>query len=187
MGSRCIATARLNLVPLHEGHRSAFAEMHSDTEVMADLGGPIGRAESDAKFDRYCAAFDDAGFSRWAVESKDKGFLGYAGVLPRPSPDHPLGPHCEIGWRFMRKAWGQGFASESAKAALQDVFRHTDLGEILSYTAADNPRSQAVMVRLGLRRDVSRDFTAEYPGVGAWHGMVWIAARACHAPPRTGV
>jgi RimJ/RimL family protein N-acetyltransferase len=182
---RCIATRRLNLVPLHERHRTAFAEMHTDPEVMADLGGPISQAESEGKFDRYCAAYVERGFSRWVVESKDGEFLGYAGVLARPSTEHPLGPHCEIGWRLMRKAWGRGFATESAKAALEDAFRHTDLDEILSYTAPENSRSQAVMVRLGLRRDPARDFTAEFPRVGAWRGMVWAASRACHVRCRT--
>ncbi len=151
--------------------------MHADASVMLDLGGPIIRRESDAKFDRYAAAYDEHGFSRWAVENSDGSFLGYAGVMPRPSPHHPLGPHFEVGWRFTRAAWGNGFASESAKAALDDVFRRTTLVEVLSYTDAANFRSQAVMSRLGLQREVSRDFTAEYERVGVWHGMVWVAER----------
>lgn len=62
-----IRTQRLNLVPWHEGHRPSFAAMHADAAVMLDLGGPIGRRESDAKFDRYAAAYAKHGFSRWTV------------------------------------------------------------------------------------------------------------------------
>ena len=172
-----IKTERLNLVPWHECHRSVFAAMHADPAVMLDLGGPISRRESDAKFDRYDAAYAGHSFSRWAVENRDGAFFGYAGVMPCVSPGHPLGPHCEVGWRFTRAAWGNGFASESARAALDDIFRRTELVEILSYTDAANMRSQAVMARLNLRRETSRDFIVEYERVGAWQGMVWVAER----------
>ncbi len=57
-----IRTERLKLVPWRADHRIPFAELHADPEVMRDLGGPISRAESDAKFDRYRAAYADTGF-----------------------------------------------------------------------------------------------------------------------------
>ena len=98
--------------------------------------------------------------------------------MPRLIPKHPLGPHFEIGWRFLREAWGKGYATESAKAALDDAFSRGKLREIVSYTSADNLRSQAVMVRLNLRREASRDFVFEYEGIGAWRGMVWLAHQA---------
>jgi RimJ/RimL family protein N-acetyltransferase len=170
-----IRTKRLELLPWRDEHRASFAEMHADPAVMHDLGGPIGRAESDAKLDRYSASCAKHGLSRWAVETVDGDFLGYAGVMPRLSSEHPLGPHFEIGWRFTRRAWGHGYATESAKAALDDAFRRAGLKEIVSYTSADNLRSQAVMARLELQRAPWRDFTAEYERVGLWRGLVWVA------------
>lgn len=168
-----LTTPRLRLRPWGEEDRDAFAALTADPEVMRDLGGPLDRARSDAKLDRYCAAFDRHGVCRWAVESLSGEILGYAGIMPL-GPDHPLGPGVEIGWRLMRRAWGQGYAAEAAAAALQDGFGRLGFGEILAYTAPDNLRSQAVMGRLGLRRDPSRDFTATYDGA-AWHGLVWAA------------
>jgi RimJ/RimL family protein N-acetyltransferase len=170
-----IRTKRLELLPWRDEHRASFAEMHADPAVMHDLGGPIGRAESDAKLDRYSASYAEHGLSRWAVETVDGDFLGYAGVMPRLASEHPLGAHFEIGWRFTRMAWGHGYATESAKAALDDAFRRAGLKEIMSYTSADNLRSQAVMARLELQREQWRDFTAEYERVGLWRGLVWVA------------
>jgi RimJ/RimL family protein N-acetyltransferase len=168
-----LTTPRLRLRPWREDDRAAFAALAADPEVMRDLGGPLDRAGSDAKLDRYRAAFDRHGFCRWAVETLADEFLGYAGLMPL-GPDHPLGPGVEIGWRLMRHAWGQGYATEAAAAALADGFDRLGLAEILAYTAPDNLRSKAVMGRLDLRRDPARDFTATYDGA-AWHGLVWVA------------
>ena len=143
---------------------------------MLDAGGPLDREQSDAKLDRYAAVFNQHGFSRWAVETLEGEFLGYAGVMPS-RPAHPLGPHAEIGWRLARSAWGQGYATEAAEAALDDVFARCGLTEVLAYTAPDNLRSQAVMARLGLCRDPSRDFY-EFDGPRVWHGLVWVATPA---------
>ena len=172
-----IDTPRTRLRCWREGDREAFAAMHAELEVMLDQGGPIGRAASDAKLDRYAAAFNRYGFCRWAVESRDGDFLGYAGVMPSPK-DHPLGPHFDIGWRLVRRAWSYGYATEAARAALQDAFARVGLGEVVAYAAPNNLRSLAVMDRLRLQRDPSRDFTAHYDNVGAWHGLVWVARPA---------
>jgi len=55
-----------------------------------------------------------------------------------------------------------------------DVFERVRLKEVLTYTSADNYRSQAVMTRLNLQREPSLDY-AEPQGAGMWHGMVWVA------------
>jgi RimJ/RimL family protein N-acetyltransferase len=169
-----ITTPRLRLRLWKETDRDVFATMHADPDVMHDYGGPISRAESDAKLDRYALAHRRHGFCRWAVESQKGDFLGYTGVMPS-HPDHPLGSHAEIGWRLVREAWGHGYATEAARAALKDVFTRIRLIEVLAYTAPDNRRSQSVMARLELQRDPARDFTANYFGVKSWRGLVWVA------------
>jgi RimJ/RimL family protein N-acetyltransferase len=148
--------------------------MNAHPEVMHDLGGPISRAASDAKLDQYAEAFQRYGFCRWAIENRQGEFLGYAGVM-HSHEHHPLGPHLEIGWRLMRNAWGHGYATEAARAALHDALVRVGLQEIIAYTAPDNLRSRAVMERLGLERDPGHDFTADYDRVGSWHGLVWKA------------
>lgn len=171
--SMMIKTPRLILRSWRETDRDSFAAMNADSEVMRDLGGPLDRAQSDAKFDRYVATFERHGFCRWALEDSEGRFAGYTRVMPA-GPDHPLGSHAEIGWRLVRSAWGLGYATEAAKPALEDIFARVGLDEVLSYTSADNLRSRAVMERLGLRRDRARDFSGVYGGE-TWHGLVWVA------------
>ena len=171
-----IETTRLRLRIWRTTDRNAFATLNSDVEVMADEGGPIDRASSDAKLERYIKAFERYGFGRWVVEDHDGVFLGYAGVMPSPA-GHPFGAHFEIGWRLVRTAWGKGYALEAARAALDDALGRAELPEVLAYTAADNLRSQAVMARLRLLRDPARDFTADYPHQKGWRGLVWVARR----------
>jgi RimJ/RimL family protein N-acetyltransferase len=168
-----IRSGRLTLRNWQNADRALFAALNADPEVTPDLGGPLDRAASDAKFDRYVAAFEQHGFCRWAIEDCNGEFLGYAGVMPS-RPHHPLGPHAEIGWRLKRSAWGHGYATEAARASLKDVFERVQLREVLTYTSADNPRSRAVMARLSLQREPSLDYS-EPQGAGMWHGMVWVA------------
>ena len=141
---------------------------------MHDYGAPISRSESDAKLDRYAMAYRQRGFCRWAVESREGAFLGYAGIMPS-RPGHPLGSHFDIGWRLVRRMWGLGYATEAARAALNDAFIRMRLGEVVAYTAPENLKSQAVMTRLQLQRDPSRDFTANTDSIKAWRGLVWVA------------
>lgn len=169
-----IETTRLRLRLWRTTDKAAFAAMTADPEVMADQGGPLDRAASDAKLDRYAAIYERCGFARWLVETKAGDFLGYAGIMPS-STGHPLGEHVDIGWRFVRPAWGHGYATEAARSALDDTLGRAGLPEVLAYTAADNVRSQAVMERLRLHRDPARDFTADYGGQKSWHGLVWVA------------
>jgi len=169
-----LKTSRLVLRQWRAEDRTVFAALNADPEVTWDMGGPLTRVQSDAKFDRYVSAFERHGFGRWAIEDPDGLVAGYAGIMPSP-PDHPLGPHVEIGWRLARAAWGLGYASEAARAALDDAFGRGGRAEVFAYTASDNVRSQAVMARLGLRRMAALDFSGTHDGA-PWRGMVWVAA-----------
>lgn len=172
-----IRTARLRLRPWLDRDREAFAAMHADPDVMVDEAKLLSREESDRKLDRYSACFEQHGFCRWCVETLDGQFIGYTGIM-RASDRHTLGPHDDIGWRLTRAAWGFGYATEAAKASLDDAFLRVGLTEVLAYTAPDNIRSQAVMARLGLQRDPARDFAAAYDGTNKWQGLVWVSRHA---------
>jgi ribosomal-protein-alanine N-acetyltransferase len=73
----------------------------------------------------------------------------------------------EIGWRLARSSWGNGYATEAARAVLSFGFEEAGLSEVVSFTTVANQRSRAVMERIGMRRDPADDF--DHPGLPLGH------------------
>jgi RimJ/RimL family protein N-acetyltransferase len=174
-----IETERLILRRWRAGDLALYAAMMADPEVTYWLGGGQSEAEAKAHVVRMESMFESEGFGIWALERKaDGAFLGSAG-LAVIREDIPLAPAIEVGWRLARDAWGHGYATEAARAAIDDGFARLGLAEIVTFTAASNLRSQAVMERLGLERDPTRDF--DHPKLAPGHplrGHVVYAVRA---------
>ena len=125
---------------------------------MAHFPEPLSRERSDRLIDAIEAGFDRRGFGLWALEIRSSGELaGFAG-LSVPSFEAHFTPAVEVGWRLKRAAWGSGYATEAARAALAFGFEQAGLDEIVSFTTAGNLRSRAVMERLGMTHDPADDF-----------------------------
>ena len=157
-----LRTSRLLLRPWRPHDREPFAALNGDPEVMRHFPSTLDRSASDAFADRIAAHLDQLGWGLWAVEVVDSGrFAGYSGLNPVPeaitamTPGHP---EMEVGWRLARWAWGHGYATEAATVALAFAFDELDLPEVVSFTAAGNRRSRAVMERLGMTHDPVDDF-----------------------------
>ena len=126
---------------------------------MQWLGGVLTPEQAGQRIDRVEATFEALGYGRFLVERKSDGaFLGWCGVMPCHESVTPIAGQPEIGWRLVTTAWGEGYATEAARAALDDAFVRVGLAEVLAYTSKANLRSQAVMQRLGLSREPQRDF-----------------------------
>lgn len=151
-----IRTERLLLRAWREEDRDPWAAMNADPDVMEFFPAPLDRAAADASFDRISSALEERGWGLWAVDL-DGEFLGFTGLAP-VGFDADFAPAVEIGWRLARHAWGRGFATEAARAALEVAWRDLALDAVVSLTATGNQRSRAVMERLGMRRDPNGDF-----------------------------
>ena len=143
--------------------------MNADPRVMEFFPRPLSRGESDAMVDRIEAHFREHGFGLWAVEVPGAApFVGFTGLsMARFSA--PFTPCIEVGWRLGAAHWGRGYATEAARLALDHGFGPASLAEIVSFTAATNLRSRAVMERLGMRRDPADDF--DHPSLPAGHPL----------------
>lgn len=134
--------------------------MNADPEVMRHFPRTLTAAESDAYLESLSTRWADDGFGGWIVERlADGAFLGVTG-FSRASfeAEAPFTPTIEIGWRFASEAWGHGFATEAAQAALRYGFETVGLEEIVSFTVPANERSWRVMERLGMTHDPADDF-----------------------------
>lgn len=146
-------TDRLILRPLQDSDIEPFVEMNSDAEVMKYFPKLLSRNETLEMYNNFKNTKND--FSFYAAEEKNsKKFIGFVGLnIPT------FMPNCvEIGWRLRKEFWGQGLASEAATKWLEIGFNEFGLKEIISFTAKENKKSQAVMERIGMKHDEKRDF-----------------------------
>ena len=164
-----LRTDRLVLRRWLAADRQPFAALNSDPMVMEHFPAPLTRAESDAFVDRIEDHFALHGWGLWAVQiAAGDTFIGYVGLSPATFAAH-FTPAVEVGWRLAHEHWGQGYATEAARAAITDVFARSLADEIVSFTATTNLRSQQVMQKLGMRRDPHDDF--EHPRVAVGHPL----------------
>jgi RimJ/RimL family protein N-acetyltransferase len=164
-----LRTPRLLLRRWREADREPFAALNADPEVMAQFPHPLTRERSDHLVDLIEAEFARNGYGLWAIEVVGTGqLIGFAGLNEVGFAAH-FTPATEVGWRLARPAWGHGYATEAARAALAYGFDAAGLAEVVSFTSATNLRSQAVMRRLGMTHDPADDF--DHPQLPASHRL----------------
>lgn len=153
-----LETPRLRLRTWRDEDLEPLAALCADAEVMRYFPQPLDRDESAALLARIREHFATHGFGLWALERKDCGALiGFTG-LGYTGFDAHFTPAVEIGWRLACPHWGQGFASEAARAALACAFTLLELDEVVSFTALINQPSVRVMQAIGMHRDPAEDF-----------------------------
>lgn len=143
-----LETARLVLRGFREADLDAFAAMQADPDVMRFIGAD-GATRSRADTWRTMATIMGAwalrGAGLWAIEEKRTGrFIGRAGII-----DFEGWPEPELGYALARPFWGQGFAQESCRAALDWGFAHLGRERFASFIRADNTASKRTAAALG--------------------------------------
>ena len=164
-----LRTERLLLRPWRESDRLPFAALNADPAVMEFFPAMRSCIESDAFVGRIEAGFAARGWGLWAVEIPGTvEFAGFVGLSP-PRPELVFAPSVEMGWRLAPSVWGQGFATEAARAAAAFGFEKLDLTEIVSFTAVTNLRSRRVMERLRMTHNPAEDF--DHPALPIGHEL----------------
>jgi RimJ/RimL family protein N-acetyltransferase len=147
-------TDRLVLRRWRMEDREPFAAINADPEVMRFIGtgAVLGRGLSDDLIVRFEREWKERGFGLWAMSARDdvdERLLGFCGLtVPMFLPS--VLPAVEVGWRFARGAWGQGYATEAARAAVAFGFEEHAIAEILAIVDPDNERSLRVCAKLGM-------------------------------------
>ena len=141
-----------------------FHAICSDPAVMATLGPVMSRDEVAALIARMRGIEAEHGHCFWAlVQQSDQQLIGWCGVI-RGSVG-PVAGQGEFGWRMARSAWGQGYVTEAARAALGWFFANRADEAAWAITNVENRRSRAVMERLGMTYRPDLDF--DHPRLAA--------------------
>jgi RimJ/RimL family protein N-acetyltransferase len=164
-----IETTRLILRHWRDSDREPFAQMNADPRVMEFMPAPLTRKESNALADRIEAHFAKNNFGLYAAELREsQEFIGYIG-LAIPTFQAKFTPCVEIGWRIAAEHWGQGLATEGAKAIASHAFRELQIAELVSFTVPANKKSRRVMEKLGMTHNPADDF--DHPNLPAGHPL----------------
>ncbi len=144
-------TERLIVRPCTIDDLEACIAMERDAEVVRYVGGLRSDANKHRALvtERLTARYAD-GLGYWSVVARTMPdrFLGWVSLFPYVY----VGPEIEIGWRFVRAAWGKGYATEAAIAIVRHAFDTVGLERIVADVAPGNERSTRVAQKLGLVR-----------------------------------
>lgn len=160
-----VETERLRLRPLSPADTEHLAELDADPEVgrYVHLGAPPTRADLEAALPRMLARFGSPPVqpSFWAAEERSSGrFIGWFHLRPSGEQDT-----LELGYRFRRDAWGQGYASEGARALVIRAFEHLGAECVEAIALVENAASIRVMEKAGLRVRERFLYQGERPAV----------------------
>jgi ribosomal-protein-alanine N-acetyltransferase len=153
-------TKRLRLRPFYPGDKQHFYELNEDPEVLKYTGdSPFQSVEDARRFLEQYDHYEQYGFGRWAVLRKtDNMYLGWCGLKYTPYVDE-----VDIGFRFFRKYWGHGYATEAAQACLDYAFNVLQLDEVVGRAMNKNKASIRVLKKIGMSFLKSFDFEG-HPG-----------------------
>lgn len=149
---------------LTDTDRQIWHELNSDEQVMKHFPFRRNRKQADAVLEQFTNTQKDIGYG-WAVAClKDTGEpIGFTG-LARVNFKVPFTGATEIGWRYVTRHWGKGYATEAAIALVNHGFDDLGLDKIVSFAVPQNTASIAIMQRLGMRAIPALDF--DHPGIG---------------------
>ena len=172
-----LKTKRLSLRQFTTADSGYLVQIDNDPEVMRYINGGIPTSLETIQnnfltlFLRYDKKRPCLGF--WAViENESTDFVGWCCL--RAQEQEP--GVASIGYRFIKSAWGKGYATEATSALINRGFTELGLERILATTYEDNLASRRVMDKLGLRfvrtfkYEPGDQETAQHDATETWDG-----------------
>jgi RimJ/RimL family protein N-acetyltransferase len=153
-------SARLSLRHLYDSDAPFIVTLLNDPDFLRNVGDRGVRNEDDAR--RYLAqgplaSYARYGFGLWLVELRSSAVaIGMCGLLRRDTH-----PDVEIGFAFLPRYRGQGYALEAGRATTHFATHRLGLTRVVAITAPDNAASGAILEKLGFRFERLVHFTAD--------------------------
>lgn len=177
-----IETERLLLRPITVDDLEYVLALHSEPPIIEFLGSTTPE-EARQRLEESELEWRERGYGRMAVVERFSGrFVGRIGLRYWPQFNET-----EAGWGLRKDAWGQGYATEAARAVIEWGFSRFPLDYLTSMIRPDNSRSLAVARRLGFR-PIRDDVLLGIPvTVHALERARWGAAAGRTSLPRPDV
>ena len=143
-------TSRLLLRTFNEGDVEALFGFRGDPEVMRfSITGPETRADIQTKYLPGCwRRYARDGLGQWAVVRKSDGLcVGECGICVQEVAGER---EFEISYRLRRDSWGNGLATEAARACCDYGFKQAGLRRLISIIQFENTASIRVAEKMGM-------------------------------------
>jgi RimJ/RimL family protein N-acetyltransferase len=153
-----IETDRLLIRPFTMDDIEPAHAMNLDTEVSKYTGdgGVVSLKETERRIIQdVLGDYRKHGYGRLAVVLKKENiFIGFTGLKYLEDMDE-----VDLGYRFMSKYWGQGIATEAARACVKFGFEAMELKKIIAMVLPENLGSIRVLEKLNFEyeKDIIED------------------------------
>ena len=154
MSKYLFQTSRLLFRPFSLVDAPALYQLNEDPLVIQYTGDPpFDSLDAARKFVQNYNHYEQYGFGRWSVLLKEnERFIGWCGLKYTPAKEE-----IDLGFRFFRKEWNKGYATESASAAINYGFEQLGLKKIVGRAMKANGASIRVLEKIGMRYEKGID------------------------------
>jgi ribosomal-protein-alanine N-acetyltransferase len=159
-----IETERLLLRELLLSDADGMFELDSNPNVHLFLGNkPVKHIEESIdQIKNIQKQYVSFGTGRWAVILKETNeFIGWSGIKFITDKINNHQNFYEIGYRFIEKHWGKGYATEAGKAFINYAFNEMKADAVYAYADAGNENSRRILEKLGLHYVNSFEYDEE--------------------------
>ena len=161
---KSIETERLLLREMLTTDDAGMFELDSNPEVHRYLGNrPVKNIdESLVYIENLRKQYIENGIGRWAVILKETNeFIGWSGIKLIKDSINNHQNFYEIGYRFIQKHWGKGYATEAGLAFVDYAFNEMKVDALYAYADAGNSASRNILEKLGLQYVNSFEYESE--------------------------
>lgn len=149
-GIEVLRTERLILRHLTEDDTPFVLELLNEPSFIGNIGDRGVRDLEDAR--RYVtegpgASYQKHGYGLWATVLRDTGeVIGICGLVKRDGLED-----ADVGYAFLERSWGKGYAREAAAATLAYAREVIGLTKVVAITTPMNLGSIAVLEKIGMK------------------------------------
>lgn len=157
-GIEHLETERTIMRKLTKEDANDFYALNLDEDVLKFTGDkPFDNLQAAIDFLAHYDQYEKYGVGRLAVIDKEtSNFLGWCGI--KFSKDEN---EYDIGFRFFKKYWNKGFATETAKKCLDFGFNNLNIEKIVGRAMKENIGSIRVLEKIGMTFKENFDFEGQ--------------------------